>query len=82
MLIHLARDNSAMLGIVSRAGAAVRFDGAEAVARLLLPSDTLGSQIEAFVGHQAAEWDFCIKMHSMRLDRLRPARLAGLQRER
>jgi len=72
MMIHIARDNTAMLGIVRRAGADVQFDGSEAVARLLLPQDTLGSQIEELVGHQAAEMDYRIKMQVLRLDRLRP----------
>lgn len=72
MMIHIARDNSAMLGIVRRAGAEVEFDGSEAVARLLLPQDTLGSQIEELVGHQAADLDYRIKMQVLRLDRLRP----------
>ena len=40
----------------------MQFDGSEAVARLLLPPDTLGSQIEELVGHQAAEIDYRIKM--------------------
>ena len=72
MMIHIARDNTAMLGIVRRAGADVQFDGSEAIARLLLPQDTLGSQIEELVGHQAAEMDYRIKMQVLRLDRLRP----------
>jgi GNAT superfamily N-acetyltransferase len=72
MMVHIARDNSAMLGIVRRAGAELQFDGADAVARLLLPPDTLGSQIEELVGHQAAEMDYRIKMQVLRLDRLRP----------
>lgn len=72
MMIHIARDNAAMLGIVRRAGAEVAFDGSEAVARLLLPPDTLGSQIEELVGHQAAELNYRIKMQVLRLDPLRP----------
>lgn len=75
MMIHIARDNAAMLGIVRRAGAAVEFDGSEAVARLLLPQDTLGSQLEELVGHQAAELDYRIKMQVLRLDWLRPDRV-------
>lgn len=78
MMIHIARDNTAMLGIVRRAGADVQFDGSEAVARLLLPQDTLSSQIEELVGHQAAEMDYRIKMQVLRLDRLRPPCLRQL----
>lgn len=72
MMIHIERDNAPMLGIVRRADAEVEFDGSEAVARLLLPPDTLGSQIEELVGHQAAEMDYRIKMQVLKLDRLRP----------
>ncbi len=72
MAIHLARENSAMLSIVRNAGAQISFDGADAVAQLGLPADTLGSQIEAMVESQAADIDYRIKMQVLRLDRLWP----------
>ena len=68
MLIHLARDNAAMLAIVRRAGAALRFDGGDALAELPLPADTLGSQIQELLGHQAAELDYRLKLAVLRLD--------------
>jgi hypothetical protein len=71
LLIHIARENSAMLAIVRRAGAEVQFDGAEATAQLPLPQDTLATQIEELVGHQAAELDYRFKRHVLRLDKLR-----------
>ena len=78
MVIHTARDNSAMLGIVRRAGAVLDFDGTEVLATLPLPADTLGTQIEALLGHRAAEFDYQIKLHVLRLDRLLPAWAGGL----
>ena len=80
MLIYIARENSAMLAIVRRAGASMRFDGAEVTARLPLPSDTLASQLEELVGHQAAEIDYRMKMHVLRLDRLWPGGLPARSR--
>lgn len=68
MLIHLARENASMLSMVRRAGAAVRFEGSEAMAELPLPADTLGSQIEELLGHQAAEFDYRLKMQVLRLE--------------
>jgi GNAT superfamily N-acetyltransferase len=80
MLIYIARENSAMLAIVRRAGASMRFDGAEVTARLPLPSDTLASQLEELLGHQAAEIDYRMKMHVLRLDRLWPGGLPARSR--
>ena len=72
MAIHIARENTAMLSIVRSAGARVSFDGPDAVAQLGLPADTLGSQIEAIVERQAADFDYRIKLQVLRLDRLWP----------
>ena len=72
MTIHLARENTAMLAIVRKAGAAVRFDAGDVEAQLELPADTLGSQIEALLESQAADLDYRVKMHVLRLDRLLP----------
>ncbi len=72
MAIHIARENTSMLSIVRRAGAQISFDGAEAVAHLGLPSDTLGTQIGALVESQAADLDYRIKLQVLRLDRLWP----------
>ena len=68
LLIHLARDNAAMLAIVRRAGASLAFDGSDAIATLPLSADTLASQITELLGHQAAEWDYRLKWQVLRLD--------------
>jgi GNAT superfamily N-acetyltransferase len=72
LIIHLARDNAPMLAIVRRAGAALAFDGSDAIATLPLPADTLGSQIQEMLEHQAAEFDYRLKLQVLRLDALRP----------
>ena len=71
MAIHIARENTAMLSIVRRAGAQIEFDGPEASAQLELPSRTLASHVQALVGSQAADLDYRIKMQVLRLDLLR-----------
>jgi ribosomal protein S18 acetylase RimI-like enzyme len=67
LLIHLARDNAPMMAIVRKAGAEVAFDGSDALATVPLPADTLGSQIQELLGHQAAEFDYRMKLQSLRL---------------
>ena len=63
----------AMLAIVRRAGAQISFDGAQAVAKLQLPADTLGTQIGALLDGRAAEFDYQVKLQVLRLDGLWPA---------
>jgi ribosomal protein S18 acetylase RimI-like enzyme len=65
--IHLARDNQPMLAIVRRAGAQIEFQGADGLARLRLPADTLGSQMQELLGHHAAEFDYRVKHHVLQL---------------
>ena len=72
--LYVARDNAAMLAIARDAGAQIHVEGSEAVARLTLVDPTLGSQIEALVDHHAAEFDYQLKLHVARLDRLLPDR--------
>lgn len=72
MAIHIARENTAMLAIVRRAGAQIVFEGSEATAQLELPAHTLATQVEALVESQAANIDYRIKMQVLRLDRLWP----------
>jgi len=67
LMIHLARDNASMLNIVRKAGAGITFIGGDASASLSLPADTLGSQIQELLGHQAAELDFRLKRQGLRL---------------
>jgi len=81
LVIHVARENTAMLGIVRRAGASLQFDGADVTAELPLPAETLVSQWEALVGRRAAEIDYRIKRHVLRLDKLWPACLPAMSRK-
>ncbi len=81
LLIHIARDNSAMMAIVRRAGASLQFSGAEVTAELPLPLDTLGSQLEELVGQRAAEIDYRVKMHVLQLDKLWPGCLPAMSRK-
>jgi ribosomal protein S18 acetylase RimI-like enzyme len=71
LVIHLARNNAAMLAIVKHAGATLTFEGPDAVAHLPLPRATWASQVEALLEHQAAEWDFQLKLGVHRLDHFR-----------
>ncbi len=66
MLIHLARDNAPMLRIVQHAGALVRFEGHDVVAELPLPEDTLGSQLQELLDHQASLLDYRLKLSALR----------------
>ena len=70
LYLHVARENAPMLAIVQRADAVIDFDGSEAVAAVPLAADTLGTQIEELLRHQAAEFDYRVKLHSLRLELL------------
>jgi GNAT superfamily N-acetyltransferase len=72
LVIHLARDNAPMLAIVRRAGAQLAFEGSDAIATLPLASETLGSQMQEMLGHQAAELDYRLKWQALRPDRVPP----------
>jgi GNAT superfamily N-acetyltransferase len=67
LVIHLAKDNEPMLAIVRRAAATLAFDGSNVVAMLALAGDTLGSQMQERLGHQAAELDYRMKYRALRL---------------
>ncbi|MBC7957283.1 MAG: GNAT family N-acetyltransferase [Cytophagales bacterium] len=67
LLVYIARDNVPMLALARRAGGTVQFEGSEGLARLALPADTLGSQIEELFDQQAAEFDYRLKMHTLRI---------------
>jgi GNAT superfamily N-acetyltransferase len=68
LIIHALAENTAMLRIVRAAGAVIERDGPDTTAQLPLPPDTVISQVEALVEHQAAEFDYGLKVHSRRLD--------------
>lgn len=70
LFIHALSENTAMLKIAHRAGATVERDGGEANAWLKLPPDTLASQVEELVETHAAEVNYQLKRHAMRLEQL------------
>lgn len=71
LLIHALSENAPMLRIARQAGAEVVRDGSESQALLKLPADTLASQVEQIVETSAAEWDYRLKQHARRMERLR-----------
>ncbi|HSB21852.1 MAG TPA: GNAT family N-acetyltransferase [Burkholderiaceae bacterium] len=73
LLIHALSENAPMLRIARHAGAVVERDGAEAQALLKLPADTMASQVEQMVETSAAEWDYRLKQHARRMERLKRA---------
>ena len=66
LVIHMARDNAAMLAIVRGVGAKLSFEGSDAIATLPLEADTLVTQLQELFGHQAAEWDYRLKLQGLR----------------
>lgn len=68
LFIHALSENTAMLKIARNAGATVERDGSESEAWLKLPPDTLTSQVDELLGHQAAEFDYQLKLHAQRLN--------------
>ena len=67
MLIHMARDNLAMLAIARRAGATIVFAGSEGKAQLPLPAHTLGSQIGQLLQQRVADLDYRMKLQVLRV---------------
>lgn len=65
LVIHTLNENTAMLHIVHRAGAAIMREGGETLARLRLPRDDLLSHLDALVESHAADLDFRIKRRAM-----------------
>lgn len=70
LIVHALTENTPMLRIARSAGARVEREGGEAEAKLKLPPDTLGTQVEELLGRQAAEFDYSLKRQAHRLDRL------------
>jgi GNAT superfamily N-acetyltransferase len=63
LVIHALAENATMLRIAARAGAIVQRDGADALATVKLPSETLGSRFDEAWEAAAAELDYQIKVH-------------------
>jgi GNAT superfamily N-acetyltransferase len=68
LLIHSLVENRAMLHIARAAGAVVEHEGSDALARLKLPPENIGTHLEALFEHQMAEFDYGLKVHARRLD--------------
>ena len=70
LFIHALSENVAMLKIARQAGAKVERDGAESQAWLRLPPGSLASHLNEIIGEQAAEFDFCLKVHAHQIQSL------------
>jgi GNAT superfamily N-acetyltransferase len=64
LIIYALSENRAMLKIARDAGAIVEREGSESEACLTLPPDTLASHVGELVEHQAAEFDYRLKLHA------------------
>ncbi len=67
LVIHALAENAGMLRIVRQAGATIVRDGPDTTARLGLPPEDIASHAEALAVHQAAEFDYGIKVHAQRI---------------
>jgi RimJ/RimL family protein N-acetyltransferase len=70
LYIHALSENHAMLRIARNAGATVERDGSESQAWLKLAPDTIATKVEALVEAHAAEVDYQLKRHALRLGEL------------
>lgn len=70
LFIHALSENTAMLKIARHAGATVERSGSESDAFLKLPHDTVASQVEQWVGQQAAALDYQFKQQAQVVDGL------------
>lgn len=64
LIIHALSENRPMLSIATAAGALVERDGGDSEARLRLPPDTVGSQVEQALERHLGELDFQFKRHA------------------
>jgi RimJ/RimL family protein N-acetyltransferase len=68
VFIHALSENMAMLRIARNAGAVVERSGSESDAWLKLPPDSIATQVNELVEHQAAEIDYRFKVHAHRVN--------------
>jgi RimJ/RimL family protein N-acetyltransferase len=68
LFIHALSENMAMLRIARNAGAVVERSGSESDAWLKLPPDSIATQVNELVEHQAAEIDYRFKVHAHRVN--------------
>lgn len=65
--IHALSENTAMLHLARGAGATVMREGSESQAFLRLPPDSLASHLGELVEESAAEVDYRLKAHALRI---------------
>ena len=86
IIIHALSENRPMLHIVREAGALIETQGPESTARLKLPPEDVGSQLQEILEIQAAAFDYGIKVQARQvghlLDALRPPAGSGPQDRR
>jgi len=70
MVIHALSENTPMLRIARRAGAAIDREGTDSQARLRLPPDDVASHMSQLLGDSVAEFDYRLKAHARRIDGL------------
>ena len=70
LVVHALSENMAMLRIARAAGAALEHDGSDSTARLKLPPEDLGSHLSQMLEVQTGEFDYGLKAHALRMDRL------------
>lgn len=70
LVVHAMSENTPMLSIARRAGAAVVREGGEALARLQLPPDDWISHVDEMVESHAADLDYRLKRQAGRVTRL------------
>jgi GNAT superfamily N-acetyltransferase len=68
LFIHALSENTAMLKIARSAGATVERDGSETEAWLKLPPDTLATRMGELMEQHAAELDYQMKVHALRVN--------------
>jgi GNAT superfamily N-acetyltransferase len=68
LLVHALSENTAMLRIALKAGASIERDGPESQAWVKLTPQSLASRVEALVEDAAAQLDYRIKQHGLRVD--------------
>ena len=73
LLVHALSENTAMLRITRKAGAHIERDGPESQAWVKLAPQSLASRVEALVEDTAAQLDYRLKQHGLRVDAKLPA---------
>jgi len=70
LFIHALSENTAMLKIARKAGAAVERSGSETEAWLKLPPETIATRFGELMEEQAAEIDYRLKVHAHRFQEI------------